>query len=542
MITQVEAIKIFLSKKSHDDLARLYDEGMEVQVMIDKSLGERVESEWKNRKVIMYEDRASGQRFKDFRIPFNANTQPEFDLTKQMTWDLGRFASGIGMTGWNWKERVSKFFIYDFDSISGHSVNHTARLSSSQLEEVKKAAKEIPWVTVRKSTGGQGLHFYVFVEDIPTENHNMHAALARSILGKMSVVTGFDFESKIDVCGHVGWQWHTKMDKSNGEGLRLIKKGRVLAEEEIPANWREHYGVIEGSCRRARLSQAEESGSSELLEKLVNARNCIELDVEHRRLLEYLEEESEYSWWDQERRMLVCHTKSLEKAHKDLGLQGVFHTISKGSSEVNCYMFPAREGSWSVRRFSQGVAEHASWSIDSSGWTSCYFNRQCDFHTACRACEGIEVPDKDAFEFREASSAQEAIQLLNENVEIPLGLRGRPASLRLSKDSRLVVEIKHEPSDSLTGLEGWRIDTRKKMYTRINPNPFQVTAAAKTEDIVLYDGLSRHLVDMNGGDAGWVLRTDNEWNQEPLQHIALVLDSMGYNWWCIRWTRGWCIR
>ena len=59
---------------------------------------------------------------------------------------------------------------------------------------------EIPWVTVRKSTGGNGIHLYVFLPDVPTANHTEHAALARAVLGQMSALVGFDFKAKVDAC------------------------------------------------------------------------------------------------------------------------------------------------------------------------------------------------------------------------------------------------------------------------------------------------------------------------------------------------------
>lgn len=60
---------------------------------------------------------------------------------------------------------------------------------------------------VRRSTGGGGIHLYVYSADdgISTDNHTEHAALARCVLGMMSSGTGFDFASQIDACGHVTW-------------------------------------------------------------------------------------------------------------------------------------------------------------------------------------------------------------------------------------------------------------------------------------------------------------------------------------------------
>ena len=56
---------------------------------------------------------------------------------------------------------------------------------------------------VRRSTGGSGLHLRTYLDSIPCENHTVHAALARAILGMMSSECNFDFASQIDCCGGV---------------------------------------------------------------------------------------------------------------------------------------------------------------------------------------------------------------------------------------------------------------------------------------------------------------------------------------------------
>ena len=73
---------------------------------------------------------------------------------------------------------------------------------------------------VRRSTGGNGIHLYVYFDEagVPTANHTEHAALGRCILGMMSGQINFDFASQIDCCGGVMWVWHRKMSAEN-EGL-----------------------------------------------------------------------------------------------------------------------------------------------------------------------------------------------------------------------------------------------------------------------------------------------------------------------------------
>ena len=231
-ILRTVAIKNFLDSKTHRDLAELYGFEMEIQVNVAQDNGEAVEGEFKGRKWRGWTDGI--QTWKPFRIPLHANTEPEYsDIA--INWDLEEHAEGIGMTGWDWANRCSKWVAFDFDAIVGHSDKNARKLSPEEMEKVKKAAFELPWVTVRKSTSGNGLHLYVFLDDVDTANHIEHAALARSILGTMSALTGFDFSTKVDACGGIMWCWHRKMKGT--DGLELIKKGGSLPNNLIPKNW-----------------------------------------------------------------------------------------------------------------------------------------------------------------------------------------------------------------------------------------------------------------------------------------------------------------
>ena len=122
-------------------------------------------------------------------------SDPEF-TDYELRWPLDLHAEGIGMTGWDWEERKSRWVAFDVDSIVGHAAG--VGISDEDLERVKKAAESLPYVEVRRSTGGKGLHLYVYLDGIPTANHTEHAALARCVLGMMSEQCGFDFASHVD--------------------------------------------------------------------------------------------------------------------------------------------------------------------------------------------------------------------------------------------------------------------------------------------------------------------------------------------------------
>ena len=197
MPTRTEAIKKFLVASTNSDLANLYNHDMECQVNVAQDGGERVESEFHGRPWQGWTDGMS--TWKSFRIPYGAGKEASYE-DKEMSYALENHVEAIGMTGWDWKHKKSLWVAYDFDAITGHSDKHAKKLTVEQIQQVRDTLQGVDWVTIRKSTSGSGLHVYVFLVPVGTENHHEHAALARSILGMLSAVTGFDFHSKVDIC------------------------------------------------------------------------------------------------------------------------------------------------------------------------------------------------------------------------------------------------------------------------------------------------------------------------------------------------------
>jgi hypothetical protein len=371
-VTKTEAIKYFLTKYAHADLAALYDPGLEVQVIVAQDGGDKVDKEYNGRRYSVWTDART--EWKSFRIPLNANIAPE-DNDGPMLFNLEAHVEGIGLTGWNWRRRVSQWCGFDYDSISGHAEAHSRKLTDEQLDEVKKKAMQIPWVTVRKSTGGNGIHLYAFLPEVATANHTEHAALARWVLDQMSALVGYDFKAKVDACGEVLWIWHRKM--LGTDGLALIKQGDVL--RDIPPDWRAHVPVV--TSKRRTVPQLIAAGgpgsdSDRLLDELTGDETP--LDAEHNRLIDWLQEHGAPGSWDKDKQMLITHTYWLKEAHKALGLKGPFETISTGRhkrTDTNCFAYARPFGVWIVRRYTPGVAEAATWHKDKGGWTCCYLNR-----------------------------------------------------------------------------------------------------------------------------------------------------------------------
>lgn len=520
MPTRTDAIKAFLQHSTHADLAALYNHDMECQVNVAQDGGERIDGSYKGRQWHGWRD-SSGMVWKSFRIPYKANSEPEY-TDVDMKFPLELHAEGIGMTGWDWKRRVSKWVGYDFDAITGHSDKHDKKLDPTQMRAVREAACEIPWVTVRRSTSGKGLHLYVFLDDVPTKNHTEHAALARAILGLMAAMTGFDFTSKVDVCGGNMWVWHRKMRGT--DGLTLVKKGDRL--RDVPKNWRDHVPVISRRKRRTAPSIITDGKPDNELtfEELSGKKNRVPLDDEHKRLMSWLTEKQALWWWDQDHHMMVCHTADLKEAHTALGLLGIFETTSEGKErghDQNCFGFPMRRGAWVIRRHTRGVQEADTWDQDGGGWTRCYLNKEADLATASRAFGGIESAD-GSFVFREGELAEKAAAKLNAFFELPGFCRGRETRLKRHKDGRLIAELKHEKMDLADNMQGWLVEKGK--WSKIFST--QLTDPAEP-DTGNYDDIVRHVVTQDRSDAGWTLRSSGEWTSEPLVHAKAALKSLG---------------
>jgi len=524
MLTKRDAIANFLKACTHADLAALYTHDMEVQVNVAQDNGERIDGEYKGKMWHGWTDGIS--TWKSFRIPFAAMSNPHYEDSK-MGFDLAKHADGVGMTGWDWKAKVSRWVAYDFDALIGDQHKGTG-LSPDDLNKVHEAVRTVPWVTVRKSTSGNGLHLYVHLDPVvETSNHNEHAALSRAILGVLSAVTGFNFENKVDICGGNMWVWHRKM--LGTEGLTIIKEGSPFSD--VPSNWRDHVNVITGRQRRPLPQEivenpGEVSDIDRLFAELTGQHVKETLDDDHKRLIDFLREHDCMWWWDQDANMLVTHTFHLKEAHEALKLKGTYKTVSTGRErghDHNCFLYPLRKGGWVVRRFQPGVNEHESWDQDGSGWTRCYINVDPDLPIAARSHEGIEHPS-GGYVFTHAADGQKAAKALGASMELPDFMLGRRTKLKQHKDGRLIAEIEKQPEDPVDKMRGWLPEA--KTWKRI----FGVNSSdIRDEEVGDFDDLVRHIVNERNEDAGWTIKAAGKWTQEPLTHVKLVLKGIGLN-------------
>lgn len=503
--TRSAAIKKILSTSNATDLFDLYCVDMECQVLVAQGDGHILSREYKGPTHLRYTN--DRETWYSFRIPKNAMSEPVY-VDGPMTFDLAAHVEAIGMTGWNWAEKKSIFVAYDFDSI----IDHKEGLHLSELEEIKERAMAIPYVTVRYSTSGKGLHLYVFIDsEEMVANHTEHAAIARSILNKMSSDAGFNFSAKVDVCGGNMWAWARKMIGT--DGLKIIKQGDTLAD--IPPNWRDHLPVIQKRTTRITLGDQQD---------LLTERRNVPIDAGHMAIMKALE--GTLSWWDADRNLLVTHTASLKAVHSELGLKGIFDTVSTGKAagqDYNCFCIPLPNSAFVVYRFSE-TAEHVTWLRDSRGVSYAYFNREADLRTLARAHGGVER-EKGGYLFDTVESATLVLEPLGIFPQISKKLYSRQTLIQMHKDGRIIVKIAREPMDD--PMVGWEV-TKDKMWTRIYSAAYKVQTDMIPQSASIDDTV-RHIVDSSGNDGGWVLRANDTWHAEPLVHVRMALKSQGYS-------------
>ena len=162
---RIEAITKFLEGQPHD-LAKLYTPDMEVQVnvktkgQIRDSQGDLQEIQFdKDSKSYYISDGYSRISFKHFRIPWNAKDNPRYS-DRPLNYPLNQCVDAIGMTGWDWVAKRSRWVAFDFDSLIGHKQGLTA----DELQTIYEKIRDIPYTTIYTSTGGYGYHVYIFLE------------------------------------------------------------------------------------------------------------------------------------------------------------------------------------------------------------------------------------------------------------------------------------------------------------------------------------------------------------------------------------------
>ena len=508
-----EAITGFIqsirSKHNAPDLLDRWSPEMETQVMVAAGSGEPVDG-----KPGTYGDGCN--EWWHLRVPKHADTVPEFK-DYNLPWSLCDHATALGSTGWDWVNKKSRWLAFDFDAITGHAAG--VGITDEKLDAVKAAASAVPWVEVRKSTGGLGLHLHVlFEEGIDTANHTEHAALGRAVLSMLSTEAEFDFASQVDACGSIIWLWHQKMTTEGG-GFALLKAAeRRLRLSDIPANWKDHEDVVKRKRRKVAVRGVTEKD----FETLATSRKDTPLDETHKAVMLKLNELGFYTIWVPDYSLMQTKTNGLAAIAGDY--KGFFQTNAPGANpdQPNCFAFPLPDGAWNVYRFSKGHREAQTWTQDGVGWTSCHFNRTPDLATACRALGGAELRDEGGFQFATFVAASRAIAAMGEDISLPPMYEGRATLLKANKDGRLVVQIEQHKGEDRPAYN-WA-NKRGPVWECVLG-----VQTAGVEEETDFDHLLRVVVTPAGENAGtYVASASGSWDQHNGSLVKMYLQGLGH--------------
>jgi hypothetical protein len=509
-MNQTQAIAKFLESRASPDLAKLYSAGMEVQVNAAPDGGERVTGEFKGHSWQGWTDGKS--TWKHVRIPYRAWDDPSYEPRK-MAWSLDDHALAVGLTGWDWKERRSKFVTFDLDSVSNHVEN---ALSDEEMSRVVAAVSAVPWATVRKSRSGKGHHVYVHLADSPeVANHGEHAAVARSILCLLSAASGLDMRGPVDCFGVVAWVWHREAGPG---GFELVKQGVPL--DRVPSDWKSHVDVV--TRRRSRVATPAQVGGSDDVDALVRQLRRVPLDEDHKRLLAWFATQGPNClWsWSTDLWMLTCHTHDLKRAHTELGLPGLFATSSTGKNlpDQNCFGFPQPNGVWQLRRHGKNVAEDRSWIRDPGGWTRCDFAAPATLDTSTRA-HGGTMDLKGVCHFPTLNSAVKALDDIGVTID-PKSIEpylGRKAEIHQSKN-KLALRFKREGDETVTGE--W-VNRNGRYWESYHHKTAETKTPVETPDELIRAVVS------NGADGGLYVWARDGWVLQPRANVVSYLTTEG---------------
>lgn len=523
--TVSEALVAFLKQVPINfakDLTSRFNVEMETQININPTHGDPVykgTTRVKNTYQVVSEEYGTYQYF-PIRIPRNAWSDPNYS-DPPVPYPIHRHIEGMGMTGWNWKKRRSLWVGFDIDSITDHAIG--IGISEEDMKLVREKACQIPWVKVRRSTGGNGIHLYAELDcDEEIENHHVHSALGRAVLGMMSKEVGFDFRANTDCMGGNMWVWHRKISEHN-RGLEIIKDNEDFCPP-LPANWRDNEDVVRGKSSKVRVR-----GVGDGFESKSSSRSKVPIDDIHKEIENRIEKLDYTIMWVPDYWCWQTHTKALQDLHDEYPgeYKGYFKTLSQGNDpgEPNCFIFPMPDGGMRVVRFQKGTREHESWTQGNDDWTSTYFNVSPSLREVASIYGGNEDPDGKGWVFTDFGDVVSTLGAFGEDLSIDQGwlemfgqTENRNIVLRPNKQDQLVIEMDKKKDEKAP--KGWITKGRK--YIKLFANT--VATPIRDDDDSEIDTRVRALVDYNNEFSQWALINDQGvWVQHPKDNIRSAL-------------------
>jgi hypothetical protein len=217
MTTRVrEGIQNFLNNRTADSpfLLGRYSTDLETQIMCDTK-GEPGDTNG------TYTD--GEQVWGNKRWPHQAGTNPQYN-DPQLLFSPADHVDKVGTTWWDFTNKRSIAVGIDIDSNDGHAETTTTN-DEEGIASIIERLKALDYVTIVRSTGGKGIHVYVFFDpaNLPeAANHHEHTIVARKCLKVISDDLKYDLAGHVDCVGSVFWIWADK-SPADHPGLKMIK-------------------------------------------------------------------------------------------------------------------------------------------------------------------------------------------------------------------------------------------------------------------------------------------------------------------------------
>jgi len=463
-----EAITNFLNNRHADSpfLLPLYNVDLETQIMTSQD-GEPGETAGTYEK--------DGEVWSNKRWPYQAGTDPNYgDPT--ITFSPAARVTRLGTTWWDYvaKRSVAVGIDIDYDGDKAVSTNTN---NKSDIENIIDKLIDLDYVSIVKSTGGRGLHIYVFFDqaNLPVaNNHHEHTIVARKTLELICEDIGYDLKSHVDCVGSVFWIW-AKSSPADHAGFSLVKHGTSLDSSRLAA-----VNLPTPSVKGKGNTNFE----------------TVELDEEHKRIIEAISSMPFYFNVRSDMNLVHTHTAAIAKAIEcGLEIKGTFQTASDGSDPMtaNCFLAPQKGGSFRVVRFGNGEQE-PTWEYRNSK-NYCFLNQQVSYqeivsrHSSKLSAGKYEITPEDAGEIAAAL--------------------GKPLDHTAPDDVWAVLTDGTVELHSKKGAEGWAKSgkTFKIVLEPEDKGDFNGRMLTKADDVIRF-------VIQDGNPRGWYHRIEGgKWLQ-----------------------------
>ncbi|WP_442485807.1 primase-helicase family protein [Aeoliella sp. SH292] len=383
----------------------------------------------------------------------------------------------LGTAGWDYVEQQVTCIGIDIDTDD----NHASGLDQGRFESVFEAVKMVPWLEVRRSSGGKGLHCFAHVsEPVKIGGRKESSALALAVLEVASRITGCDLKAAKDCAG--GNLWIYKADAAPN-AFEVIKPATdTLNPTDLPPGWRD-------------LEKSKRSQSIRC------APSTVELSPAHLQIQDQVQAEGFTFIYVPELGCFHTHTKALEQAAKKHSYRGLFRTNSAGTDPgtPNCHMWPLPGGAFLVMRFGD-AQEDTSWYRSPKG-AYAYLNVSVPFDKAVH--HFAKNNSSKGYEFGH-DALRQFLEAIGVAVDVPEMFGDRKLFVKQTKDEARITVAK---GDTDGPLEDWTVASGTWQRSFLIPPPDEAFAYA---DSIRASEVVRAVSNEAGSDK-WFVRNGEKW-------------------------------